>query len=271
MKKTLILIHGSKEHSGRYKEFISFLEEKNINVVTGDLASHGEFLIKNNHNFTFDEVLDSVLLMIDKAIKDFPENELYIMGHSFGSIIVKYIVYKNIRKFNGVILSGTNNPSKFLTNLGVFLTGLGNQDKVSRFFEFSVFGVFKIKSKIKTGNKNWLSSDIDNFYMYLEDDLCNKDFTKKSINAMLKLIKESSSESTLLNFKDKNIKQMIIYGGNDPVPNFGKEIKRMIKIQNKYNINNHYVLEYKKSKHEILFDIEKENVFKDILDFINNK
>jgi len=268
MKKTLILVHGSKEHIGRYKEFIDALERKGINVIAKDLKCHGKNLNDSFHNFSFEDILNSTLDMIDNSMKNTDNSETYIMGHSFGSFIIKYIIYNNLRTFDGVILSGTNHMSNNLINLAISLTSKGDKNKVNKLLEFMSFGVLGIKSLLHNGSKRWLSKSKENNESYKNDPLCGKHYSKQSLNTVFKFMRDSKQDNTLSNFNDKNINQLIIYGKKDPVNNFGKEIKKLTKSYDKFKISNYSVIEYKNSRHEIIFDIEKEKVIGDIIEFI---
>lgn len=268
MKTVVTLIHGSKEHSKRYDEFIAILENNDIEVITGDLESHGENFTENYHHFTFDSILESTLKIIDKARKEYPDHKHIIMGHSMGSFIVKYIVYSNLRNFDAVILSGTNHTPSVLLNIAQFLTKIAPSNKVSKINEILGYGFLSLKSKSKGYGNNWLSSDERNEINFKNDPLCGNDFSNESLKAMYEFIKQSKNKSIVSKFKNKSIPQLLIYGGKDPVPNFGSEIKAMIKFQNKFGISNHTVINYPNSKHEILFDIEKQEVFNDVIKFI---
>ncbi len=268
MKKLLILIHGSKEHKDRYKNTINELNNNSIDVYTGDLATHGSLLKESKHNFTFNEMLESALKIIDDAFIKYPKHEKIIFGHSMGSFIVKYITYNNLREFDKVILSGTNNTPTSLTNIGLFFTGIVRRNKVNKFNEFFSYGILNLRMKLKGLGNNWLSNYEEEVEKFIDDPLCANPFTNQSLNAMFKFIKYSGKKSILKNFKNKDIKQLILYGENDPVTNFGKDIKSLVKKQSKCGIKNHIVISYPNCKHEILFDIEKNKVDKDIVNFI---
>ncbi len=265
-----IIIHGSSEHKNRYEQFKTFLNEKNIDVFIEDLATHGGNLNQEKiHNFTYEEMEQSALKIIDDAVNKYPNHKYIIFGHSMGSFIVKDIVYSNKRIFDGVILSGTNNPKKIDMLLSHFVLKLGSKNKVNKFNNFLVFGFLNVKSKLKGNGNSWLSTDLQNQKNFINDEKCGNSFTNNSLIAMLKFIKNAQDKQILSNFKNKNIPQLIIYGKKDPVTNFGWDIKRMVKNQKKYNIKNQKIISYLNSKHEILFDVEYKKVEEDIIKFLN--
>ncbi len=266
-KYALILIHGSKEHWKRYKDFIKELNSNGIEVITGDLATHGDKFEGENHNFRLEDMLDSALELVDEAKDRYPNHKHIIMGHSMGSFIVKYIVYKNLRHFDGVVLSGTNNVGSNLANIGMLTTCI-SKNKVWRLNENVSYGMLSKASKKKGYGSNWLSTNEDNEKAFKDDPLCGNDFTNGSMNAMMKFIKGNQTKKTLKNFSLKEIPQLLIYGEQDPVANFGKDITSLIKRHKKYGINNHKVISYPDCKHEIAFDNLKDKVTSDIVEFI---
>ncbi len=268
-KYVLTIIHGSKEHWRRYEEAIIKLNQAGIEVVTGDLASHGELFDGKYHNFTFNEMLKSAVKLVDEAKEKYPDHKQIIMGHSMGSFIVKYIVYMNVRKFDGVILSGTNNVGRTLANIAMLTTSF-SKNKVWAINENISYGMLDRATKKRGFGDGWLSVDKENEEAFEKDPLCGNDFSNGSLNAMYKFIKYNGLGKTLKNFETKNIPQLLIYGTQDPVTNFGKDIYSLVKKHNKYGINNHKVIGYEGCKHEILFDVKKEQVTSDIIDFIKN-
>ncbi len=280
LKYVVTIIHGSKEHIGRYSEFIKELNSNGIEVESGDLATHGENFEEveddegnpiGYHNFSFQQMLDSALEIIDRARENYPDHKHILFGHSMGSFIAKAIVYTNARKFDGVILSGTNNPSNLAVRLGIMINSIGDKNKVSTINENLSYGALSISSKMHGYGKNWLSEDEDNVKAFEEDELCGRDFSKQSLRAMLTFIKVAQKKKVLKKFENKEIPQLLLSGSRDPVSHYGKHISKMIKKQKRRKIKNHISKIYFAAKHEILFDTSKELVTKDIVEFIKNK
>ncbi len=270
-KFAVSIIHGAKEHINRYSEFMSSLRRAGIPVIGEDLATHGENYNGENHNFTFDEMLNSALQIIDKTKEEFPNHKHIIFGHSMGSFIVKYIVYSNLREFDGVILSGTNHPSKFGINFLLFFDMFGKKDKVSKLGNGLTFGFLAFNSKIHKNGKAWLSTNEDNIKYYEADDLCGNDFTNQSVSALLKFVKKSKTNKILRKYKHKDTPHLILYGTRDPVGGFGKDIDKLLKMHNRKGIHKHYTKPFFGVKHEVLFDNSKDLATEEVINFINNK
>ncbi len=268
-KYAVTIIHGSKEHWGRYKEFMTELKIQGIDSHTGDLAAHGNKFNGKSHNFTFREMLNSAIKIIDETKAKYPEHKQIIFGHSMGSFIVKHIVYNNIRKFDGVILSGTNDLNSTVATLGMITTSIAKK-MVWRLNENISYGTLVRASEKMGYTSNWLSSDLDSVKEFNNDPLCGNNFTNGSLNAMYKFMKLNGINKTFKNFGTKNIPQLFIYGEEDPVANFGKDIERLVAKQKKYDIHNITVKKYEGCKHEVLFDKCSIQATIDIVSFIKN-
>ncbi len=271
IKHALIVLHGAKEHIGRYSDVMSQIRRTGIPVVGDDLSSHGSNMEGEKHNFTFEQMLESALSIIDKAKEEFPNHRHIILGHGMGSSIVRYITYSNLRDFDGVILSGLSYPKKTSLNFLLLLNMFGKKEESSKLGDGLNSFITTRKSKRRGYGKEWLSTDEDNIKYYEADNLCGHPLTGRSISAMHKFTKKATSKHLLSKFKNKNIPQLLIYGTRDPICNFGQDIERLIAIQNKKKINNHYTKAYFGSRHEVLFDKSKEEAVSEIIDFIETR
>ncbi len=270
-KYVVTIIHGSKEHSERYREFRNELKRNGIDGDLGDLATHGKYYEGEAHDFSFQAMLDSALQIIDETKEKYKDYKHIIFGHSMGSFIVKYIVYSNLREFDGVILSGTNNPSNWKVNLNLMINGIGRKHKVHKFNEGLSYGYLSLSSKMNGYGKAWISSLEEVVQEFENDPLCGHDFTNQSLKTMFQFIKLSQSKKILSNFKNKHIPQLLVWGTRDPVGNFGKDVDHLIKRQESFGIDGHISKAYFGSKHEVLNDQSREMVINDIVTFIKKK
>ena len=71
-----------------------------------------------------------------------------------------------------------------------------------------------------------------------------------------------------INNVNNNLPILIISGSNDPVGDQGKGVKKLYNFYRKNHLNVTLKL-YDKARHEILNEINKEEVYNDILNFLN--
>lgn len=95
-KAVVVLAHGMGEYSGRYMHVANKLNEHDFSVVAFDHFGHGKTTGKRGHNPSFEAVLESVALTIEKAKAFFPNTPVFLYGHSMGgNAVINYVLKKN--------------------------------------------------------------------------------------------------------------------------------------------------------------------------------
>lgn len=99
----VVIVHGMGEHSGRYEHVAKKLTDNNFGVIAFDHFGHGKTTGKRGHNPGYDDVLNSVSKLIDKAKEVFSNKPMFLYGHSMGgNTVINYVLRKN-NSLNGVI------------------------------------------------------------------------------------------------------------------------------------------------------------------------
>ncbi len=95
-KGVVVLVHGMGEHSGRYQHVAKKLTKNNFSVVAFDHFGHGKTAGKRGHNPNFNAVLESITKTIDKAVELYPNEPIFLYGHSMGgNAVINYVLRKN--------------------------------------------------------------------------------------------------------------------------------------------------------------------------------
>lgn len=268
------LVHGMREHIGRYDSFMSTLAQNGYIVAGLDNLGHGNSVNdKSELGFIankkgYDLLAEDVYKFGCKLKGNNKGLPLILMGHSMGSFIVRLAAAKHPDFIDKLIVCGTGGPNK-MAPVGLFLS--------------SVLGLFKGKrgysnllKKMAFGSYNkgfegrhsyeWLTSDQEEIAKHKADTLCHFDFT---ISAMHDLV----SLSYLVN-KPKYIKRLnsempilLISGSLDPVGEKSKGVNKVYVNHKKYGKNIEMKL-YENCRHEIHNDTCKEEMMADILEFI---
>ena len=92
--KSLFLIHGFGEHSGRYEHFPFYLDNVVDSIFAFDLPGHGKSQGQAGHIEKFDQIIDCSLKMFDLA-QSKSSNKWYWLGHSMGGLIALKTLIKN--------------------------------------------------------------------------------------------------------------------------------------------------------------------------------
>lgn len=105
-RATVVLVHGTGEHHGRYEHVARFFTQRGITVQSGDLPGWGRSSGLKGHIGQFDEYIDAVAIWVQDA-QQTTQKPVFLLGHSLGGLIVtRYIEkYAGRHQLDGLILS----------------------------------------------------------------------------------------------------------------------------------------------------------------------
>lgn len=267
-KAVVVLVHGMQEHCLRYTNFARYLNKNGFIVILSDLRGHGHTAINKNllgygEKDIFTETLADQINIINFANEKY-NLPIYLFGHSYGSMLSQNLIQLTplVEK---CVLCGTGNGDSFIMNMGNIAVTL-----LSPFKNKNSKGGLIEKMCIKSYGKkfergNWLTRDEKVFDAYLQDEYCGGSFPFSFYKSLLKNIHKTNKGIEKIGSK----KVFLIAGDNDPVGENGKQVTKLYKLYLKKNVNAKFKL-YKGARHELINEICKEEVFKDIVDFYNS-
>ena len=276
-KGVVQLVHGMEEYISRYDEFANFLADKGFMVVGHDHIGHGKSAKDDTELGDFDckdgwfRMTEDIHILQNIIAKEYPDIPYFLMGHSMGSLLVR--TYATIYKDNisGIIISGTSGKKSFALRLGVLLTSIiktfkGEKYK-SKLVEKLVTGSFNNSFKPTRTEADWTTRDEKAIDEYMKVINPKRKFTVESYRQMFK-------GSIYLNKKEKikntiNVPILIFSGDKDPVGENAKGVQRVYKTLKNIGINDITLKLYKEGRHEMLKEINKDEVFENILNWIN--
>ncbi|HIN85033.1 MAG TPA: alpha/beta hydrolase [Myxococcales bacterium] len=103
---TLLFIHGYGEHCGRYESTMRRYHDGGYNVGSFDYRGHGKAEGRRGHVFSFDEYMEDLDAFIQLMLKRLgPSKKLYLVGHSYGGLVVLRYVINQPEGIDGIALS----------------------------------------------------------------------------------------------------------------------------------------------------------------------
>ncbi|MCI9287815.1 MAG: alpha/beta hydrolase [Clostridia bacterium] len=270
------LVHGMQEYIERYDEFAKLLADSGYIVVGHDHLGHGD-TAKEDSDFGYfakengwDRLAEDVHILQNKVSKEYPELPYIIFGHSMGSLVVRTYLTKYKDDLAGVILCGTSGQKGGLL-VGQILTKLimifrGDRYR-SSLLEYLITGSFNKKFKPNRTKADWTSRDEEVVDKYQKDSKCGFNFTT---NGYLNLLKGSYYLSKQRNInKTLNVPILLISGDKDPVGGMGKGVIRVFDMLEKAGLDKVSIRLFKDARHELLNEINKDEVCYVILDWLN--
>ena len=275
VKKTVVIMHGMNEYSYRYNEFALFLNKNGFDVFALDHLGHGlniddpKDLLKWPKD-GFIQCVENAYHLVEKLKQE--GREVIVFAHSMGSFMGQCLIERHPGIVSKIVLCGTSGPQPFIQKMGGMvakIVGTFTTDgrKPSKFMNCLCFSSYNNKVKNKRTEFDWLSVNENNVDNFINDPYCgaipSKNFFYSFIGYIHKIFKIKN-----LNRIDTSTKVLFIVGQGDPVGNYVKSIKKLQSLYIKRKISSS-LISYENMRHEILFEDNKDQVFKDVLSFLN--
>lgn len=271
------IVHGVAEHVERYDDFAVYLNSVGFLVIAQDHMGHGKScgnaLAQGYfHGGWFAAVQDTYRLLCD-TMQQYPGIPYILFGHSMGSFIVRTILAKYPDSgISGCVICGTGwMPETVLTMgkiMGSTLAKIFGEDKPSNLLQKMMFGAYNNRVEHPRTPFDWLSRDNAVVDAYAADPSCG--FT---ISASLG---RDMMTGMLYNQKPENLSNMsidlpvlFIAGLDDPVGSYGAGVTKAAEKFKQAGMRNVSTKLYPLCRHEILNEINKEEVYRDISSWIN--
>lgn len=274
------IIHGIAEYIDRYDEFMSFLADNGIIAVGTDHLGHGKSIESEEQTgfFAYDNGWDYVVR--DEEVlrlamhENYPELPIIVFGHSMGSFMARTLLIRYPDAFNAAIISGTGNQGAALVNggliMGNLVTGLKGAHHYSKFLNNLAFGSYnKIYDNPKT-EYDWLSRDEANVQKYIDDPLCGFIPSCSLFRDMMTGVKFITNKKNLTAM-NKDMPVYFMSGDMDPVGECGKGVQKAYNNFLEAGMKDVSIKLYPGGRHEMLNEINKDEVYTDILAWLESK
>lgn len=257
------IIHGALEHKARYYPLMKFLAQNGYTCIISDNRGHG-FSINKDYPLGYmnglTQIMDDQHRVTRYVKSQYKDLELSLLGHSLGSIFARDYLQNYDYEIEQLILTGAPHFHEF-TRVGVHF------GKVLMFY-LGDKRSSRVFNNIAKG-KNWLSNNKQNIKRAEEDPLMFSSYKNASgytiweANWNLKQYKKFKCQNPSLKILNlAGEEDITVTGGQKGIEDSLESLRKSgyTNIKNKI---------YKNMKHEILNENNKDIVFEDILDFLN--
>ena len=277
------IIHGMCEYIERYLPFIEYLTTKGFVVVGHDQLGHGQSINSEEDLGYVGEPDPNDLLIKDIHIlrtltqKKYPDLPYFICGHSMGSYLLRQYICIYSKGLAGIIILGTGymSPCETLMSLGFlnFLAcfkGMRHRSKLTKKISFELGPYKKYDHENKDINNSWISRDPEIVKQYYADKKCQFDFTINGFFGLVTAIRYSCNPSNVAKI-NKDIPILFVSGDKDPVGNNGEGVKKAYEIMKLIGSVDVTLKLYEGSRHEVLNELNRDEVYEYILNWVNEK
>lgn len=274
--------HGMSEEAGRYKRFANYLTDNGYIVYINDHRGHGKsaeninrigILAQKDGIHCIVKYLNKLTKIIKTENNGLP---IFLFSHSMGSFAAQKYIIDYSEDIDGVILSGTNGLHGIEVDLGFLvakvMSKIQGREKKAYLIDKLAFGGFNKKFKPNKSEFDWLSRDFKEVEKYIENEYCGVVFSNGYFYDLFKLFKEIRNTNNLKKINSK-LPIYIFAGDKDPVGKFGKGVTKLYENYKKVGIENVEFKLYSGGRHEMLNEINKDEVINDTINWIkqNNK
>ncbi|MGM9787368.1 MAG: alpha/beta fold hydrolase [Candidatus Cryptobacteroides sp.] len=268
------IVHGMAEHKERYYPFMEFLSEQGYICLIHDHRGHGES-VKSAADLGYmykggaQALVEDVKLVQDWAKNKFPGLEVYLFGHSMGSMVVRAFTKKYDSAISRLIVCGcpSDNPAKGAGLALASIIGFFRGDRYrSSFLNHLAFGSYNKAFEEEKNPLSWLSADKQNTLNYYHDPLCGFVFTVNGFQNLFRIMKECYSDKNW-HIKNPALKVLFISGGDDPCRISDKDFYKAVNFLKSRGYSDVQSRLFPGLRHEILLE-GKQEVWEEVLAFI---
>lgn len=280
VKGVIQIAHGIAEHIDRYRDFMEYLAGNGFVVAGDDHLGHGKTMTGEEDKGQFSDkdgwncVVKDLVSLHDLMVTEYPGINYIVFGHSMGSFLMRTYIADYPSKYDMAIISGTGHQGKLLVTAGNIIAQntikKKGYDSDGTSLNNLSMGGYQKKIKNPRTDCDWLSRDEAQVDKYVADETCG--FTAKAglYADMLKGVKYVTDMNNIRKIrKDKPV--LFISGDMDPVGEYGKGVKKAYGCFKKAGIADVTMKLYPEGRHEMLNELNKDEVYKDILDWISER
>lgn len=243
-RAVLIFVHGLNEHSGRYTFPINYFHRRGYKIYLFDQRGHGKSDGIRSFVENFDHYAKDLHEFVKLVAKRETKKKIFMIGHSMGGqVLINYLGQFKSDPISGFMTSSANIETALVINkirfhLGMFL---------ARFFP-----------RVSLANEidpKWISRDKEVIEAYKADPLVSQKIT-------LRLALEIFKNQQILCDTAKLIRlpALVMHGADDKICTADGSRR----FYRKLNSTDKSLKIYEDMYHEIFNEIEREQVFKDM-------
>ena len=275
-KAVFQIIHGIAEHVERYDHFAEYLAEHGYLVVAEDHMGHGKSggdgAIAGYFHGGWNAAVEDSYGLLTTLQQEYPHIPYILFGHSMGSFIARNILSRY--PDSGIaasIISGTCWQPAFampaIVKLMDVICRFTDEEKPNEKLQNLVFGSYNARIEHPRTSLDWVSRD----KQVVDAHPMNHGFRPAAglLRDMMVGLNQVERQENL-SAMDKKLPVFFVAGGDDPVGNYGKGIHAAADAFREAGMQNVSVRIYPLCRHEILNEINRQEIYEDILQWTEN-
>jgi len=278
VKAVVQIIHGIAEFAERYDEFARHLNALGILVVAEDHMGHGKSMETGTRGYFaggWEAGVDDSYRLLKNTRAEFPDVPYVLFGHSMGSFMARTILIRYPDSgIKAAVICGTGWMPDAVVTLGknaakLICKAVGERNP-SEQMQNLVFGSYNNKVEHPQTPFDWLSRDAKKVQEYIDHPNCGFTASCGLLRDMMGGIFMIQQKKNLEKM-DKSLPVLFVAGGDDPVGNYGEGVKQAGEKFRKIGMQDVSVRLFPLARHEILNEINREEIYNFVSDWICKK
>ena len=275
-KAIIQIVHGMAEYIDRYDDLASYFVGRGFIVCAEDHLGHGGSVESPNDYGHIP--MDGKLIILNDVDKlrrivseCFPGIPYVMYGHSMGSFMVRSYTARAGEGLAAAVMTGTGNVPAALSKLGRTMARTFGRVRGQRFRSKMIDGMGAGAYNDKIINPrtklDWLSTDPETVDAYIADPKCGFMFTVGGYATLLELTAEVVTMDCAARVP-RDLPCLFASGDQDPVGDNGAGVRAAAALLVQAGVEVVDCILYPGMRHEIHNEIGREQVYKDIADWI---
>lgn len=274
------IAHGISEYIDRYAPVARFLASHGFIVVGCDHLGHGRTALSRDEYGFFAEQRGWSIVTADirrlRVImgEQYPDLPYFLLGHSMGSFLARTYLIDFPGTLTGCILSGTGQEPAPIVAAGRLVADAvcktSGPRTHSKLIEQLAFGAYNKQFAPQRTRADWISRDNNIVDAYVADPLCSFMPTAGMFRDMMEGLQYIAKKSNLAQM-DPSTPIYFFSGDKDPVGQNGKTVETVVGFFRQAGCYDVTLLLYPDGRHEMMNELNRDEVFADLLAWINSK
>ena len=265
------VVHGMTEHSARYERLATAAVAAGYAVVADDHRGHGLTAPPGG----WERVLTDLSAVLDAERASWPGAPVVLLGHSWGSFLVRLLAARRGRDLAGLIVMGTGGDpgaaGRVGGAVGSLLCRLRGPAAPGRLLHFLVFGGpsgFNRSFAPARTEVDWLSRDEAEVDAYVADPLCGF-VCSNAFFRDLAVGPGAAARPAVYRAAPRDLPVLVVSGGRDPVGAAGRGPRQVADAYRRAGAGDVVLRLYPGARHELLNETNRDEVTRDLLDWIS--
>ena len=280
-RAVLQMTHVMVEYIGRYEQLACWLADRGVAAVGHDHLGHGGSVVSREEYGYFGRPDGNRLLLDDihrvtrwaKALPELEGLPWFLLGHSMGSFYARQYLCEYGGELQGAILMGTGWQPRAAARAGRalchLLAAFHGWRYRSKLVDSMAFGGYNRSFRPARTSKDWLNRDEKEVDRYLSEERCSFRFTLNGYDSLFTAL-ERLCDKELLARAPKDLPVLFLSGDDDPVGDRGRGVQKAAQSLRDAGMRRVEVKLYPEARHELLVELNRQEVFADIGSFIQN-